>query len=1101
MAFGFFGKKPADEVPVAKSQAEVEVTADGLSYRLPGVPSAEWLATPFAYGESAELGARLSQLYMDGLGRREGEDYMLPWNDVYALLDDPEHQRHAALLHVPPIGVQRPVLNSQGSLSDAGFRVVLTHWVDGNGAPCRQQPKSVGAALKAGGKRELVSPAVWALLQQLRDFHAAPPAARDAAFNEQAWARMRRWAVASHTPLSDYLDKTIIVTPEKLRIDVNRVAVGDDRVLTVVPGFEGAPEKWMDVFDRMPIQHSYSVPDGKSMTKVVLSEPVRQVLAQIKRMPGRKVAGAQAEALVRNPFAALGPAASEVVDAAQVEQALVDAGVSAQRFSPDAVRNEKGQLQQVRLLVETVGSIEDSEEVVTFDTADALKPFCDRLQSRIAAGHQWCGWKGNDFELVPEAEHHLSQLQAWLAEWRYVATWGAGELLNLSNYSSRVSEFGVEKPYAMPFVQRRSVELDWFLDNVLIGLVVRKPGTTQTTLVSIDQNQLAAAEEAVNEAAARGQEQVLLPGAPVAVPVDDARRAIDDLKQAVKDIKEKRFDPEKPRANPPQKVQKQQLVLKSNIDVVEHVEERMDLLSVPAGTPPRLPKTLRPTTDLKPHQHDGVAMLQHLWTHSPHACRGCLLADDMGLGKTLQLLTFIAHCVEQEPTLPPVLVVAPVALLENWKSEIDKFFEPGALSVLTLYGAALKALRLPPAEIDPGLSDLGITKLLRKGWADQVNIVLTTYETLRDLEFTLAAQDWSIMVCDEAQKIKNPSAMVTRSAKKQKVRFRVACTGTPVENTLLDLWCLFDFVQPGLLGALSQFQRTYKQPIEAKTEQQKLRVAELRRLIEPQTLRRTKQGVAGDILPKKLEDDDCRTLPMSPSQLTHYWAALERMKQLRETNPSAVLQALHHIRRTCSDPHWQQPDAALRMPIDKLLTESPKLGWMVQQLDKLRAASDPTRGEKVIIFCEFRDLQVLLQRVIRERFDLDVFVINGDTSASSEVENSRQKLIDRFQRSKGFNAIVLSPLAVGFGVNIQEANHVIHFTRTWNPAKEDQATDRAYRIGQDRDVRVYYPSVVGDGFESFDSVLHKLLTWKRGIAGDMLNASGELSTADFAELQ
>lgn len=170
-------------------------------------------------------------------------------------------------------------------------------------------------------------------------------------------------------------------------------------------------------------------------------------------------------------------------------------------------------------------------------------------------------------------------------------------------------------------------------------------------------------------------------------------------------------------------------------------------------------------------------------------------------------------------------------------------------------------------------------------------------------------------------------------------------------------------------------------------------------------------------------------------------------------------------------------------------------------MGRLKSASRQERGEKVIIFCEFRDLQVLLQRVIREQFGLDVYVVNGDTSASLEVDNSRQKLIDRFQRAPGFGAIVLSPLAVGFGVNIQEANHVVHFTRTWNPAKEDQATDRAYRIGQDRDVTVYYPSVVGDGFDSFDTVLHKLLTWKRELAQDMLNASGDLSAADFDALE
>lgn len=175
--------------------------------------------------------------------------------------------------------------------------------------------------------------------------------------------------------------------------------------------------------------------------------------------------------------------------------------------------------------------------------------------------------------------------------------------------------------------------------------------------------------------------------------------------------------------------------------------------------------------------------------------------------------------------------------------------------------------------------------------------------------------------------------------------------------------------------------------------------------------------------------------------------------------------------------------------------------WLVGHMGRLKSASRQERGEKVIIFCEFRDLQVLLQRVIREQFGLDVYVVNGDTSASLEVDNSRQKLIDRFQRAPGFGAIVLSPLAVGFGVNIQEANHVVHFTRTWNPAKEDQATDRAYRIGQDRDVTVYYPSVVGDGFDSFDTVLHKLLTWKRELAQDMLNASGDLSAADFDALE
>ncbi|MBF0143206.1 MAG: restriction endonuclease [Magnetococcales bacterium] len=153
-----------------------------------------------------------------------------------------------------------------------------------------------------------------------------------------------------------------------------------------------------------------------------------------------------------------------------------------------------------------------------------------------------------------------------------------------------------------------------------------------------------------------------------------------------------------------------------------------------------------------------------------------------------------------------------------------------------------------------------------------------------------------------------------------------------------------------------------------------------------------------------------------------------------------------------------------------------------------------------MVFCEFRDLQRTLQRVVTERFGVTPDIINGDTSASSGAANSRQKRIKAFQERGGFGVIILSPLAVGFGVNIQAANHVIHFTRTWNPAKEDQATDRAYRIGQSRDVHVYYPVVVAKDFLTFDAKLDALLEWKRGLSTDMLNGTGELTPADFGDL-
>jgi SNF2 family DNA or RNA helicase len=469
----------------------------------------------------------------------------------------------------------------------------------------------------------------------------------------------------------------------------------------------------------------------------------------------------------------------------------------------------------------------------------------------------------------------------------------------------------------------------------------------------------------------------------------------------------------------------------------------------------------------------------------------------MGLGKTIQLLSFIAERLESDPHLDPVLIVAPVSLLENWKDEIEKFFEPGAMRVLTLYGDELRSFRVPRHELEKALTEQGITRLLRKDWRGDANVVLTTYDTLRDLEFTLARQAWSIMVCDEAQRIKNPNALVTRAAKKQRVQFRIACTGTPVENSLNDLWCLFDFIQPGLLGSLQHFGRTYRRPIEAESDEQRRRVAELRELIEPQVLRRTKSEVAKE-LPAKVEDQACKALPMSSLQLGLYGSAVALLRERSQTDPSAQLQSLHTIRMICSDPHATLAQTASTVQTQRLIAESPKMEWLVARLEEL--ANAPT-GEKVIVFCEFRDLQVTLRRVIYERFRIDADIVNGDTTADPRHHRSRQRIIRKFQEAPGFNVIILSPQAIGFGVNIQAANHVIHFMRTWNPAKEDQATDRAYRIGQTREVTVYTPSVVAKDFKTFDQKLDELLTWKRTLAKDMLNGSGDLNAADFAALE
>jgi len=316
-----------------------------------------------------------------------------------------------------------------------------------------------------------------------------------------------------------------------------------------------------------------------------------------------------------------------------------------------------------------------------------------------------------------------------------------------------------------------------------------------------------------------------------------------------------------------------------------------------------------------------------------------------------------------------------------------------------------------------------------------------------------------------------------------------------VENTLADMWCLFDYVQPGLLGALNDFGQRYRKPIEAKTDEEKARVDELRAKIEPQILRRLKADVATD-LPAKIIVEECRKLPLSAAQRNLYARAIEAFRKRGDPNAASPfknhLGLLHYLRLVCTDPRPHGLTVFKPEPPLLYREKAPKLDWLLDHLVAIKA-----KREKVIVFCEFREIQRLLQHYVEAEFGIRPDIINGDTSASSTHAASRQKRIKAFQEADGFGVLVLSPAAVGFGVNIQAANHVVHYTRTWNPAKEDQATDRAYRIGQKKPVYVYYPVVCADDFVTFDIKLDQLLTHKRSLAEDMLNGSGDVTPGDF----
>lgn len=1081
---------------VSGSTIAVSWTKEGAEFR--AVPACVgWLEDSGSFGADAELAMLLGQLEEEGYAEARGEAVCLTWQDFYRVAASSEHGASVAAMKLPPVEQWRPALSSKETLIDNGFAVGIAGWLDPQGQRPQGNVNIEGAVITAGDRVSILPESAWRVVESVEQFWARPSSERAADSNRRAWSAIRSHAASAGADMTDFLRKTVVLTPEKLCMGMRKGDVGGASMVEIQPSFDGAPDRWLEIFDRIgDVPERYDIPDGNGIVHVMLAPEARSVLREIKRMPGRRIAGDRAEAFLRNPFTTLGPAAAKVIDPEQFEKARDDAGVSFARFTARVLRDEKGYpFEMALMVVESIGREVRSDEL-RFEGAHDLEKFLAKLEARVAASAQCCHWQGYDLEILGDTPDQTKTLRDALRDMAAPGAIKASDIFDLSKYSDRVEGFGVEKPYYSPFIARKSDDAGWFPENVDFGLCYTPEGGGETVAVVLNEDSIAAFRDEARKAQDEKRETFDFPGCPKPVPVKWANEALDTIGKVRADVAKREFDPSTP-ATKAKASERKGLVVKPNVDTLDY-EERRGVLA-PTDAPPKLPASLLPEIALKEHQLSGVAWLQHLWSLSPGACRGALLADDMGLGKTIQLLTFIAAALEEQPDIDPFLIVAPVSLLENWKEEIAKFFVPSAMKVLTLYGPSLAAKRVPKRDLDAQLVHSGVVRLLVPDWLGAAQIVLTTYETLRDLETSMAAQHWSAVICDEAQKIKNFNALVTRAAKKQNARLKIACTGTPVENTLMDIFCLFDFIQPGLLGSLKEFGNRYRKPIEAETDEEKDRIAELRALIAPQMLRRTKAEVAKD-LPKKIEVDSCRALPLSDRQRAHYADAVAAFRKRDKSGPASGLQSplglLQYLRRLCSDPRPPGQVSTDSERLSDIELRSPKMTWLMGQLREIE-----TKGEKVIVFCEFRDLQRTLQRCIGERFGLVPDVINGDTSADSANANNRQRRIKKFQERQGFGVIILSPLAVGFGVNIQAANHVVHFTRTWNPAKEDQATDRAYRIGQTKDVHVYYPVVVAQDFLTFDAKLDKLLDWKRGLSTDVLNGSGDVSPADFGDLE
>jgi superfamily II DNA or RNA helicase len=416
--------------------------------------------------------------------------------------------------------------------------------------------------------------------------------------------------------------------------------------------------------------------------------------------------------------------------------------------------------------------------------------------------------------------------------------------------------------------------------------------------------------------------------------------------------------------------------------------------------------------DLRPYQQQGLNWLQFL----REVGLGGILADDMGLGKTVQALAHVLAEKEAGRLDRPCLVVAPTSLMANWRREAARF-APG-LSVLTLHGAGRKA------------------EFNRMGEHD---LVLTTYPLLSRDKDALLSQEWHIVLLDEAQAIKNPKAQATLAALQLQARHRVCLTGTPMENNLEELWSLFHFLSPGLLGDQRQFKRVFRTPIEKQGDEDRRRL--LGRRVRPFLLRRTKAEVAAE-LPEKTEivetvdlDDPQRDLYESIRVAMDAKVRAEIASKGLARSHIMILDALLKLRQACCDPRLLKVEGASKVK------SSAKLERLMDMLPELVA-----EGRRVLLFSQFTSMLSLIEESLR-RTGIDYVKLTGQT-------RDRKTPVDRFQAGE-VPVFLISLKAGGTGLNLTAADTVILYDPWWNPAVERQAMDRAHRIGQDKAVFVF----------------------------------------------
>jgi non-specific serine/threonine protein kinase len=481
-------------------------------------------------------------------------------------------------------------------------------------------------------------------------------------------------------------------------------------------------------------------------------------------------------------------------------------------------------------------------------------------------------------------------------------------------------------------------------------------------------------------------------------------------------------------------------------DVLKGLRQPEGLAQVDAGD------ALKAT--LRPYQQAGVRWLYLLSRLGLGAC----LADDMGLGKTIQVLALLLVLQAEKPGRPSLLV-APASLLANWADEAARFAP--SLRILVVHPSAL------------GADEMRALDERRLASAD---LVITSYGTLLRQPL-LADRQWRLAVLDEAQAIKNPGAKQTRQVKKLQAEARIALTGTPVENRLTDLWSIFDYTHPGLLGSDKAFAGFARRLAAAG------HYGPLKKLVQPYILRRLKtdRRVIADLPDKTEVTAWCH---LAPPQAALYQCAVKELAKALETTQGIerrgiVLAYLMRFKQICNHPSQWLGDGAWQA------NDSGKFARL-RELAEVIAA----KQEKLLVFTQFRETTEPLAAFLGAAFGRDGLILHGGTPVAR-----RRELVARFQDDEGAPFFVLSLKAGGAGLNLTAASHVIHFDRWWNPAVENQATDRAFRIGQKRNVLVHKFVCRGTVEERID----RMIDDKQQLVRDVLDGGGELNLTELSD--